>query len=454
MKIKNILTLMACVVYIGLSAGCKKYLEVKSDSKLLVPSKLNEIQGILDDVGQMNNQRTPAYGETSAGDFFIPEIGSLNQLVRDVYVWKKVDYRFPNDWSAGYLPVFNANLSLELLNKVPRELKNSTEWDNVRGSALFFRSYYFYLLTTQFGLGYDPSSSKTDLGIVLRLGSDFNVSSVRATVSESLQQAISDAVAASELLPDEPLVLTRPSKSAAYAQLSRIYLYMRDYEKALFYADKCLKIKSALIDFNADADILGLSLNVPFRKFNKEIIFYSEMSNGFSLQAPSTARIDTLLYASYGANDLRKIAYFRVNGIYRQFKGSYSSSASLLFTGLATDEIYLNRAECRAWTGDLDGAMADLNLLLKKRWKNTVSYIPINANDKPDALKKIRTERRKELLMRNLRWADLKRYNKEGEGIKLERLINGVSYFLEPNDKFYAIPLPSDIIELTGIPQN
>ncbi len=454
MKIKIFVAVLALSGLTLLCPGCKKYLELKSDSKLLVPGKLNEIQGILDDVGQMNNQRSPSYGEACAGDFFIPEIGSLNQLVRDIYVWKKVDYRFPNDWSAGYLPIYNSNLCLELLDKVPRDSKNSLDWDNVRGSALFFRSYYFYLLTAQFGLGYNASSSENDPGIVLRLSSDFNVPSVRSSVGACLRQTIKDLSEASELLPENPLVLTRPSKAAAYAQLSRIYLYMRDYEKSLIYADKCLKIKSALMDFNGDSDISGIGLNVPFRKFNKEIVFYSEMANGFSLQAPSTARIDTLLHASFGVNDLRRAIYFRPSGKYQQFKGSYSASASLLFTGLATDEVYLNRSECRAWTGDIGGAMADLNLLLKKRWKGTVIYDPVTAVDKAGALAGIRAERRKELLMRGLRWGDLKRYNREGLGIRLERTISGVSYFLEPNASFYALPLPTDIIEIAGIPQN
>jgi hypothetical protein len=127
MKINNFKVVLAFTGLALLLAGCEKYLELKSDSKLLVPGRLNEIQGILDDVGQMNNLRSPSYGEVCAGDFFIPEINSLNQLVRDIYVWKKVDYRFPNDWSAGYLPIYNSNLCLELLDKVPRDAKNAVE---------------------------------------------------------------------------------------------------------------------------------------------------------------------------------------------------------------------------------------------------------------------------------------------------------------------------------------
>ena len=63
-------------------------------------------------------------------------------------------------------------------------------------------------------------------------------------------------------------------------------------------------------------------------------------------------------------------------------------------------------------------------------------------------------ERRKELLFRGLRWSDLKRYNRDGAGISLERTVNGTTYTLPPNDLRYAIAIPEDIIKMTGMPQN
>ena len=57
-----------------------------------------------------------------------------------------------------------------------------------------------------------------------------------------------------------------------------------------------------------------------------------------------------------------------------QFKGSYNGTL-FAFTGLATDEIFLVRAECRARTGDINGAMDDLNRLLQQRWK-TGTFVP------------------------------------------------------------------------------
>jgi hypothetical protein len=49
---------------------------------------------------------------------------------------------------------------------------------------------------------------------------------------------------------------------------------------------------------------------------------------------------------------------------------------------------------------------------------------------------------------------DIKRLNKEGRNIVLRRFLNGNTYTLEPNAAYYALPIPTDIVEITGIPQN
>lgn len=448
-------SILLILVGMNILSGCDKYLEKKSDAKLIVPKTVDDLQGMLDDGATMNLMRTPSYGESEADDFFLlpTTLNGFNQTLRDVYLWKSIDYRFGNDWSDAYLPVYNSNLCLEILPTIPRDDLNSKQWDNIKGSALFFRSYYFYCLTTTFGLAYNPATSERDLGIVLRLSSDFNIKSERATVKKCLDKVISDAEESLLLLPNVGENTLRPSRAAAFALLSRVKLYMGDYAAAFKYADECLKIKSSLIDYNSDTDLLGIDLNVPFKRFNKETIFYTELNFGFSIHSTSRGKIDTLLYNSYSADDLRKKAFFRPNGQYQQFKGSYASSSTTFFSGLATDETILNRAEANAYLGNIEAALTDLNLLRKKRWKNSVPFIPTTAIGKVDALSKVREERRKELLMRNIRWADIKRYNVEGAGITLKRALNGVIYSLEPNSKFYALPLPTDIIE-QGLQQN
>jgi tetratricopeptide (TPR) repeat protein len=456
MKINQLCILALLVGCMLSNLSCKKYLESKSNAKLITPSSLTDLQGILDDAAQMNFSRSPSYGETSSDDYFIPEvaINSYSELSRDLYSWRKIDYRFRNDWSEAYLPVYNANLCLETLETIERTAANSKGWDNVKGEALFFRSFYFFHLTAQFGKAYDKAQSIQDLGIVLRLRTDFNQQSVRSSVSECLERVIADASDAIKLLPDFQVNTLRPSRAAGYALLSRVYLYMREYDSALRNANECLKVQNVLMDFNSDPEILGLDINVPFKRFNKETIFYCEMYSGFALHSPGTGLVDTALYSSYAANDLRKRAYFRANGSYQQFKGNYTSNANTLFGGLATDEIYLIRAECRARAGDVVGALQDLNLLLKSRWRNIIAFPPVTAATGEEAIAKIKLERRKELLMRGIRWQDIKRMNKEGDNIVPTRFYKGTFYRLSVNSPFYALPLPADIIEQSGIPQN
>jgi hypothetical protein len=436
--------------------GCKKYLDEKSNKSLVTPSTLEDLQALLDDAVTMNTT-TPGFMETCSDDYFLlpATYNSLVSAETSLYSYIPFAYTYANDWSKAYQVVYNANVCLENLNDIASTATNKAAWENVKGSALFFRSYYYLLLAWQHAKAYDQNTADEDLGIVLRSGSDFNVKSVRASVRDTYAQIINDIKTAALSLPDNPIHVMRPSKAAAYGLLARTYLSMRMPDSAFKYADLSLRIKSSLINYNGDTDINGtISATTPFKKFNKETVFYSEMYSSFALHIPSRGKIDSILYAKYDNNDLRKTAFFRANTGYQQFKGSYAASASVLFSGIGVDELYLIRAECHARLNRTNEAMADLNTLLKTRWKSGGIYPTLTASNATDALNIILLERRKELLMRGLRWIDIKRLNKDGANIIPTRVVNGKTFTLQPNSSFYALPLPDDIIRLTGIEQN
>jgi len=453
---KQALFLLFFTTLLATLPGCKKYLDKKSNDSLVVPKTLNDLQGLLDDAFTMNSV-TPSLEESSADDYFLTEdrVLSMPTAYKQIYTWDFNQFKFQNDWSKNYLPVYNANVCLETLASIPKTTFNEQQWNNVKGSSLFYRAYSFLNLVWQYSKAYDETTSSTDLGIVLRLGSDFNVPSKRSTVKESYQQIIADARESLSYLPVHPLHVMRPSRAAAFGLLARAYLSMRLYDSALKYSAACLAIKDDLMDFNNDADINGsLSGNAPFKKFNKETVFYTEMFNSVFLHSYSNGFTDTVLYSLYDSNDLRKQAYFVQNSGYTKFKGTYSANKNILFTGIATDEMYLTEAECMVRTNNISGGMDVLNQLLQKRWNVTVTYIPLTANTRDSALHIILTERRKELLFRGLRWIDIKRLNKEGFNIVPTRKFGGMVYSLPPNDNRYALPIPIDIIDLTGMKQN
>jgi len=344
--------------------------------------------------------------------------------------------------------VFRSNLVLSYIDNIERQPNDELLWKAAKGHAYFLRAKGFYSAVTHYALGYNPHTANTDLGIPLRLDPDFTTVSVRASIKDSYAQIIADFKASAEYLPVIPLHSTRPSLPAAYAFLARTYLIMQQYDSAKRYADLSLQLKNNLLDYNT----VNAAAAFPFPRFsNPEIIYdcFSFTPNGI---AYFTAKIDSFLYNSYATNDLRKTIFFvsNNNGTYGM-KGSYVGGA--LFSGLATDEVYLIRSECRARTGDVNGALADLNALLVKRWKNGF-FIPVTASNSADALAKILIERRKELLMRHLRWPDIKRLNIEGYNITLTRKLNGQNYTLTPNHPRFALPIPDDVIQVSGMPQN
>jgi len=465
MKENKFTTLCLWMIILLLSeilGACNKYLDKKQNSALNIPASLADMQAILDDNSTMNKSRTPALGETSCDEYFLTddeydESESIQVGSQKLYTWQY----YPlvgggNDWSACYLAVYNANLVLDQLKNIKRSSSNAEEWGNVKGSALFYRSYYFLCLLWNYAKAYDSVSASKDWGIALRLTSDFNVPSARATNQQSYEQVIIDTKASLSLLPVNAQNAMRPSKAAAYGLLARCYLSMRDYKDALLYSDSTLQISNQLMNFNTETEFNGgIAANVPFKQFNKETIFYSEINTyQFMFFTSLIGNIDSTLYSSYSSNDLRKKAYFYENGNgYQSFKGTYTANINSLFSGMATDEMYLIRGEAFVRLGEIQKGLDDLNALLANRYDQS-TFVPVSGLSQSEALELILKEREKELLMRGLRWMDLKRLNREGENIVLRRVEDNQAFTLEPDAGYYALPLPEDIIQMTGMPQN
>ncbi|SDW74668.1 SusD family protein [Hydrobacter penzbergensis] len=433
--------------------SCNKYLEAKPDKRLAVPNTLEELQALLNTYTQVN-KRDITTAESCADNFYLTDAGwaSFNEYKRRLYTWQK-DYviepinEYSNsDWGNSYRLINIANTVLDNIHNISTSQNNLLQWSNIKGQALFWRAKCFQQVAFVWALAYDKSTATNDLGIPLRLDADFNKPSVRSTVKETYDQIIRDLMEAIPLLPEVPVHVVRPSRPAAYGLLARTYLSMRQYDSCAKYASLCLSIKNDLMDYNKD---INAGAAAPIPQFNTEVVF-ENLASSFEMLGPK-AIVDSMLYASYEPNDIRKAAFFRSNndGTYG-FKGHYSTGP---FGGIATDEVYLMRAECNARAGKTIEAMNDLNYLLIKRWKKG-TYVPLTATDATDAVSKILAERRKELLFRGLRWMDIKRLNKDGAGITLKRVINGETFLLPPNDPRYAVAIPEDVIATTGMQQN
>lgn len=437
-----------------LPAGCDSFLDASPDKKLAVPDTLRDAQALLDNYGTMNQNNPSASGETSADNYYIPTPAFLamsNEGERRKYTWEKdnlfrIGYR-PNHWYNCFQTVYYANTVLDALQKIVRTPLNSLEWDNVKGQALYYRGEAMLAAAFLWAPAYDPATASTDLGLPLP-STNFNEKLIRRSVEQTYQDIIGDLEMAVAHLPATVPHVMRPSRAAAYALLARAYLSMRLYPEAGAYADSSLALQDRLLDYNT----LSASPTYPIPAYNMEVLHHSSAGSPQSLTL-NNARVDTLLFRQYEETDLRKKLFFRRNadGSY-SFRGSYTGGSSH-FAGTATNEMYLVQAESRARQGDADGAMRSLNHLLRHRWQ-AGTYVEKSATMPAEALQLVLQERRKELLMRGLRWMDIKRLNREGANITLTRNIEGKTYVLPPNDLRYALPLPEDVIALSGMQQN
>jgi hypothetical protein len=445
------------VLGILISFSCKKFLDAKPNMNQAVPQTISELQALLDNSEVMNIQASASMGTASSDEYFLLDnnYNSVSTKSQNIYKWEVEKYYYSNSWSKTYTPIFISNYCLENLELIRINSQNIVDWENVKGSSLFFRSYYFLSLLWDFAKAYDNTTAKNDPGIVLRLGADFNVPSKRASVEECYNKIIEDVKISVELLPDLPVHPMRPSKAAAYGLLARTYLSMRVYDSAHKYSNLSLKLNSNLMDYNGDEGINGtIESVVPFNKFNKETIFYSELYTGDLIAILIGGKVDSVLITMYQDGDLRKKAFFRKENEYFIFKGMYTGNSFDFFSGLSTGEMYLIRSEASARMNNLENAKNDLEKLIKARWDKNYPNQEIVFENSENALKKILEERKKELVLRGLRWIDMKRLNKEQYNIAFKRKINGLEYNLLPNSEYCALPIPQDIIETSGIQQN
>lgn len=434
-------------------SSCVKFLEEKPDQKLQIPVNLTDMQSLLDYHLRVGTYE-PSAIEVVADDYYLTSEawrGLASEEQRKLYLWSSSNI-FPvnnNDWSYLYNNVYVANSILERIDKivVKNEVERQTQL-NIKGQALALRGRCFMKLAFIWSPVFSESNQTSPYGIPLKMETDFNKLVKRSTIGETYRQIESDLRQAVALVPSQQVHAVRANKAAVYGLLARLYLVMGDYPHTYAYADSSLQFHKTLLDYNT----LKKTDVFPFKVDNVEISLSTRMLTP-SMLAYTVGIIDSNLYNSYSDHDLRKSLYFKEDKSgYPRYYGSYSNSYQL-FDGIATDEVMLTKIEAAIREGRVTEGIQDLNKLLLLRWEKG-KFIPYDSPNKDEALAIILKERRKSLLMRGLRWTDVKRLNREGANILLVRNIEGKRYELKPNDPGYALPIPEQVIAISGIDQN
>lgn len=449
MIIKNNHITAWVLLTIAISGCSKDWLEVKADNAQAIPSTINDVRAMMDNPSLFLLTH-PAFAEIASDQLSISNQtweSIKNTNLGNAYIWSnQVPYSSVDDWNISYTAIFNANVVLETIEKLNDDQVIA---QNIKGEAYFHRGKLLFGLASNFSPPFTEDNLSLPYGIPLRVRSDTEAPTTRSTIQETYNQILSDLKTASNLLPPNSDQINRPAKNAAIGLLARVYLSMEKYDSALAYANKYLGSLNALLDYNT------LPVNNNFIDLNIEVCYLNFLS-AYSILSSYT--IPNELYLKYEDNDLRKQVFFQESSGSYLFKGSYSKSPNNKFCGIATDEVYLIRAECYARKNKINEAMTDLNTLLKHRYlkiNGTTTLVDRAATNVTDALKMILEEREKELILRNVRWSDLRRLNRDPNFAKtITKTVGGETYTLEPGSYKYTFPIPDDIVEKSGISQN
>lgn len=404
-------------------------------------------------------------------------------------------YTENNGWTQIYKYINVANNVLSTSSKVPQNTDEEKAGVNyVNGQAHFLRAFYYFWLSNTYGQPYTPSTASTDLAVPLKTTQEVeDVKFSRNSVQECYDQIVSDLEAAiGELMAASSITrksIYRVDAVSAELLLSRVYLYMQNWQKAAEYAQKVIDEHPTIDNLNTDKSAFALTTN-------PETLFSmggDDLPNWINYAAQSL-RVSGSIYSSYSDNDLRKTRWVytlgNFHGITKQPASSnrepalekndpsyYASNyternlqraISSLFW-LRSGEAYLNLAEAEVYMGNEDKARSAVNKIRKNRYASAANDWEITSTGS-QLISDIRNERKRELLCEGHRWFDLRRYRVcqvQPEKIAITHTYTLYvddnsyvptetrKYILTEDDASWTAPIPQEVINFnTGMENN
>lgn len=309
-------------------------------------------------------------------------------------------------WQTLYSIVYQCNALLENI-----ELSNnlsSTTRRQLEGEARFLRALANFYLTNLYGA--IPIVSTTQVGVTSKAS--------RSDMNKVYESIINDLLISKEYLQENYVTgeKVRANKWCAVALLSRVYLYTKNWEKAIEESNAI--ISSGLYQ-------LSTNLNDVFLSNSSETILQFWTRDGYTTQAllfipelnsnPQYALTANFL-RSFEPNDMRAVDW--VDSIFQDgatiyFPFKYKNRVTT--TGDKAEylsmfrlaEQYLISAEAKAELNQLDAATYDLNIIRKRSGLNDLVSL-----NKESLLNAIQHERQIEFFGEwGHRFFDIKRTN-------------------------------------------
>lgn len=283
-------------------------------------------------------------------------------------------------------------VAYKIINTANQNIESAAEGENVTndyllGENYFLRAMAHFDLLRLFAKPY--SHGRENKGVILRLNSTDSDDMARSTVGDSYDQVVEDLLKGAQLMENgTSRGVEYASKEAAWALLSRAYLYMDINDKAIEYATKVIESPAHQLEtkenyqnlfwntYNSRESIFVMKHLLQDDRGTGSIgsmyltdgigwgeVYVSEPLRELIEANPEDVR-NSLIKPQYKPDG---VTVETRNGIEKYFitKHSYQDGVVTLNSPhvIRLAEMYLNRAEAYAKEGQDDEALADINVI-------------------------------------------------------------------------------------------
>lgn len=353
---------------------------------------------------------------------------------------------FRSFWSINYKIIYTTNVALATIAK-KEEL--SAEEMYLRGEALLIKAFCLHTLVKMYAKQYDPATAATDKGVIIRYDSTDAELKDRETVQETydyiltlLKQAEADMTeGSSERVNNKGFA----SLATVQALLSRVYLFMQDWDKCIEYSTKVINNKNYALEnaesfptyftetFNRKETIWCMKFNQIDNKNSSAVasMIYKPGGGCWGEEGYSKSLLDEMNFSSekYQGVDTRISFVCDINpknglNLYPCAKHSMQDGIPTLNSPVLfrLAEMYFNRAEANAHKGNKTEAIKDLNEIIKHRMNFAAaaakgysenSYYLTEADIKTNIVDLVLSQKRTEFSFEAHRLFDLLRNKKD-----------------------------------------
>ena len=385
------------------------------------------------------------------------------------YNWNYTEDATSGMWSTAYVTIAMANNVIDNLEGKETDEVTTQDLNNLKAECLFIRAFAHFCNVLTYGQPYTycVANDQESLGVPYVYHTDPNGKPKRETVISNYQNIVADLLEAERLIdPEYSATSVRPSLadelaavniSTIQALLSRVYLYMGEWQNAADYATKVIESgKYEMWTAEEYPTVWGQELGsgeVIFEVYGKRTnsaygswddISYLTSPNGYGDPQAAQPLIDL-----YAEGDVRLEAYRtddnEESGILWTAKypgkGDNAAPDCNNVVVFRLSEMYLNRAEAIMRGAKVDGATAisDINMITSNR--GAAAYSSVGPVD-------IQVERRKELAWEGHYVYDLARWGMPVQRAEADYPLLTQNFDVPFPSTKWALPLPKSELDV------